>query len=419
MGILGNGEMLVAFIFIVFLWVWFLMRSSPIVNWPVFGMIPQVLWNASHIHDFATYILQCYGGTFLFKGPWFTGFDFLLVSDPTNIHYTLSKNFSNYHKGPEFKEILEPLGDGIFAADYDSWRTQRRIIHSLFKDNRCELAIKTSIEKKILKGLFLVLENASKVGTEIDIQEVSQKFAFDNICQLVLGFDPNSLSTELLEVPVEKAFSDMEEAVLYRHLLPTSVWKLQRWLQIGKEKKLKKAWNLFADFVQQSITRKREQLSRNINQVQGEDFDLLTHFLATDDEQEDQSGILIKSNKFLGDLTLNLFAAGRDTIAASLVWFFWVVATQPCVEKNILEEMKENLQVDTKGKWRFFRFEELSKLIYLHAVICEVLRLYPPVPFNHKVSIAPDILPSGHHIPKKHEDYIFIIFNGKDERNMG
>ncbi|KDP46408.1 hypothetical protein JCGZ_10248 [Jatropha curcas] len=400
MGILGYGEIVLAFIFLVFLWVWARNRSSPIIYWPVFGMIPQLLWNASRIHDFSTYVLQCYGGTFLVKGPWFSDLDFLVTSDSMNIHYTLNKNFPNYPKGAESKEIFEPLGDGILNSDCDSWRTQRRIIHSFFKDKRFELAIKTSIEQKILKGLFPVLENASKLRNEIDIQEVFQRFTFDNSCQLVLGFDPNSLSIELPEVPIEKVLGGAEEALLYRHFYPTSLWKLKKWLQIGTEKNLKKAWDILDDFLQQSITRKQKQLSQSRNQIQEEDFDLLTYILTISDEQEDQNGILIKSNRFLRDITLSLLLAGRDTISASLTWLIWVVATHPCVEKKILEELKEYLQVDTKGKSRLFNFGELSKLVYLHAVVCEVLRLYPPLPFNHKVSIEPDILPSGHHIPK-------------------
>lgn len=42
--------------------------------------------------------------------------------------------------------------------------------------------------------------------------------------------------------------------------------------------------------------------------------------------------------------------------------------------------------------------EGLSKLVYLHGAICEALRLYPPVPFEHKSNLKSDVLPSGHMI---------------------
>lgn len=42
----------------------------------------------------------------------------------------------------------------------------------------------------------------------------------------------------------------------------------------------------------------------------------------------------------------------------------------------------------------------MNKLVYLHAAFCETLRLYPPIPFNHKAAVDTDVLPSGHHVKK-------------------
>ncbi|KAF2308460.1 hypothetical protein GH714_009791 [Hevea brasiliensis] len=368
------------------------------------GMVPQLSWNVSCMHDYLTYILQQSQGTFLFKGHWFGDKDFVFTSDSMNIHHILSKNFANYHRGEDFRQIFEPMGDGIFSSDSDNWKTLRRIFHSVLKSGRFEFAAKSTMVQKILKGLFPVLENASILANEVDIQDVLKRFMFDNICLLVLGFDPNSLSPEFPQIPCAKAYDDMSEAAIYRHTLPGSIWKLQRWLQIGKEKKLRKAWDIFDDFAEQCITRRRQQLGQSSrNQKEREDFDLLTYFMLKDDDCEDhQRGedviIRTKSNKFLRDTAFNLLAAGRDTVAAGLVWLFWLVGTHPFVEKKILEEMKANLRAGTGGKWRIFSIEEVSKLLYLHAVVCETLRLYPPVPLVHKASIGPDILPSGHPI---------------------
>ncbi|KAG8651629.1 hypothetical protein MANES_06G006400v8 [Manihot esculenta] len=372
-----TAERVVAFLSIAFLlvlWLWWWSRrrrytvinwpgnrgrSSIFINWPVFGMIPTLICHFSHVHDLATYVLQKSRGTFFFKGPWFSGMEFLLVGDPMNVHYILTKNFSNYHKGPEFKQIFEPLGDGIFNADSNNWSFQRRIFHSLLhKNKKFELAAEVTLKQKILQGLFPLLENVSLV----DIQDVFQRFTFDNICQLVLGFDPNSLSIEFPEVPYQKAFDDVEEAVIYRHAVPGSIWKLQKWLQIGKEKKLKKAWKNFDDFLEQRITRKREQLSQSCrDQIEGEGFNLLTYFLTEYNYfVEDAAGSVIqtKSNKFLRDMAFNLMVAGRDTMGAALVWFFWLVGTHPLIEKKILEEIKSNLGEKIDEKWRVFSIEE-------------------------------------------------------------
>ncbi|EEF40966.1 alkane hydroxylase MAH1 [Ricinus communis] len=386
--------LLIVFLSTAFLWSWWRDRSS-LINWPVVGMIPGLFSNLYHAHDFLTSRLLQSEGTFLFKGPWFSGMNFLVTADPMIVHHTLSKNFANYVKGADFKQILEVLGDGIFNADSDSWRFQRRTIHFLLKQPSFQMAVERTMKLKVSKGLFSVLDNASKLGCEVDIQDVFQRFTFDSICMLVLSFDPECLSVEFPNVPFEKAFDCIEEVIFYRYIVPISIWKLQRWLQIGQERTMRKAWETFDFFVEQCLARKREQLDQRKNTVESENFDLLTYFLVEDGGED---GVFTKSNKFVRDMTFNLLLAGRDTVGAGLVWLFWLVAAHPFVEQKILEEIREHLGENTGEKWRLFNVEELSKLVYLHAVVCETLRLYPPVPFEVKVPVESDILPGGHHV---------------------
>ncbi|XP_065879457.1 alkane hydroxylase MAH1-like [Euphorbia lathyris] len=371
---------------------WWSNRRSVILNWPVVGMIPSILYNASRTYDFLTDILQQSNGTFIFKGPWFCGMDFVITSDPMNVHHILTKNFSNYPKGHDFNQIVETLlGNGIFNADSDSWRIQRTMIHSLLKDKRFQLSLHTSIHHKISKGLFSVLDHACQFGNELDIQDMFQRFNFDNICTLVFGTDPNTLSIEFPHVPFEKAFDDVGQVVLYRHMVPAVIWKFQRWLQIGQEKKMTRACHVFYTFVNQCIKTKQQELEQNRNRNRNINrFDALTYFLQMEDIQ-------VSSNKFIRDMALNLLFAGRDTTSAALSWTFWLIATNISSQKNILEEMEQHFG---SHKCRFLDFEKMRKLVYLHAVICEALRLYPSVPFGHKVSIESDDLPSGHHISK-------------------
>lgn len=393
--------MLLAFSTIIFLCLlfWWRNRNSVLINWPIIGMFPGLLLNASRAHEFATDLLQKNDGTFVFKGPWFAGFDFMITSNSMNVQHILSKNFTNYHRNLEFKQIFEPLGDGIFNSDGDWWKTQRRIIHTSLKHRKFELALEKIIQQKILQGLFMVLDHVSVLGVEVDLQDVLHRLTFDNARALVLGFDPNCLSIDFPQVPYEKAYDVIEEVAFHRHLKPHGFWKLQKWLQIGQERKMKKAWEIIDHFLCQRISRKRELLSESKIQIEGEDhFDLLTYILVEDDDKGGEKGVFRKSDKFVRDMAFYLLAAGSDTVASGLVWFLWLVSTHPLVEMKILEEIKANLSVEGEEKWRFFNFKELSKLVYLHAAICEALRLYPPVPFEHKDSIESDIIPSGLHI---------------------
>ena len=66
------------------------------------------------------------------------------------------------------------------------------------------------------------------------------------------------------------------------------------------------------------------------------------------------------------------------------------------VETKILQEMKENLPEINDQNRGVLGAGEVSKLVYLHAAICEIPRLYPSVSINHKNAAQSEMLPSGH-----------------------
>uniref|UniRef100_A0A5B7BF20 Unspecific monooxygenase n=1 Tax=Davidia involucrata TaxID=16924 RepID=A0A5B7BF20_DAVIN len=298
-------------------------RSTP-TNWPVIGMIPGLLGNVHRIHEFASDVLQENGCTFALKGPWFSCMDMLVTCDPANIHHVLSKNFSNYPKGPKFNEKFDILGDGIFNADSELWEFHRKTTMSLISNAKFLNLLETTNWGKLEKGLVPVLDHVSELGLQVDLQDLLQRFSYDTICILALGYDPSSLCID--GAPSDNVFSDAEEAFLYRHILPESYWKLQRWLQIGIEKKLSKGAETIDHFLAHCISLKRQQLLEN--QEEEDDFDcLLTAFMQVCKENN--------SDKFLRDTLLSLVFAGRDTTSVALTWFFWLVARNSLVETKI------------------------------------------------------------------------------------
>ncbi|KAK3033135.1 hypothetical protein RJ639_036494 [Escallonia herrerae] len=403
-------------------------RTSLIpINWPLIGMLPRVLREANRIHEFATEVLRESGGTFIIKGPWFSNVEMVVTGDPANVHHILSKNFSNYPKGPEFNKIFDILGDGIFNADKVLWETQRRTTMSLVNHSKFQKFSERTSWNKVKRGLIPILQHATEKGLEVDLQGLFERLTYDSVCILVLGHDPASLSIDLPHIPSEKAFGEAEEAVLYRHVLPESIWKLQKWLDIGKEKKLTKAWKAFDHFLAHCIAMKREELikrkaqsAQNDHQEEEdlEDADLLTPFLEAYKGMSGESG---NCDKFLRDALLSLVFAGRDTTSAALTWFFWLLSTNPLLETKIRKEIKANMTInpDNDKYWRLFDIDVLNKLVYLHGALCESLRLFPPVPLQHKAPLEPDILPSGHRISKNMKTVISFYSMGRMESIWG
>ncbi|KAL8218398.1 hypothetical protein R6Q57_021771 [Mikania cordata] len=197
-----------------------------------------------------------------------------------------------------------------------------------------------------------------------------QRFAFDTICVLLFDRDPKSMSLDFPCIPCEKALSEIEEAILFRYITPPIFWKIQQVLRMGKEKRLSDAWKSVDEFIYKNLAQKEKRI----------------HGTSGD------------PNKFLRDTLLNLLVAGRDTSSSALSWLFYLLSRNLMVVDKILEELHTQLDSKTGGNLKDFQAINLRKLVYLHGALCESLRLFPPVPFQVKSPLEPDILPSGHHV---------------------
>lgn len=256
---------------------------------------------------------------------------------------------------------------------------------------------------KVEQGLIPVLEKvAGNNTTFLDMQDVFQRLTFDTTCKMVTGYDPGCLSLDFPDVPFSKAMDDAEEVIFMRHLVPEFILKLLKWLDIGVEKKHRKAREILDSVIGKYIAMKRHELTNNKvndndNDIDDEGFDLLTSYI----KDEESIGLNCEDN-FLRDTILNFMIAGRDTTSSALTWFLWLVTTHPEVEQAIREELESVLpEHECKEKHKLFNSEQLKGLPYLHGAICEALRLYPPVPFQHKEPLVPDTLPSGHKVHPK------------------
>ncbi|KVI05165.1 alkane hydroxylase MAH1-like [Cynara cardunculus var. scolymus] len=369
-------------------------------HWPFLGTIPATLVNAHRLHDYTTDVLASSGGTFVFKGSWLSAKNKLCTTNPLDIHHVLSKNFTNYPRGQKFRNVFDILGDGFSNTDGDLWEFHHKTILSLLKSPCFQTLLEETIWNKVERGLLPVLDSFSKQGLEMDLQEIFQRFAFDTICKLLFDDDPKSMSLEFPYIPCEKALSEMEEAILHRYIMPPSFWKLQQLLKIGNGKKLNDAWKTLDQFIYKCLAVKQKEFSKLLNnKLQEEKFKLSTALLR---EYKDKSGTSGDANKFLRDTLLNLMVAGRDTTSSTLSWFFYLLAKNPIVEDKIREELHTQLEMememDMAGNLKDLYGVELCKLVYLHGALSEALRLFPPIPFQHKTPLKPDILPSGHQV---------------------
>ncbi|GJX34667.1 cytochrome P450, partial [Tanacetum coccineum] len=354
-------------------------------------MTPSLLWNFHRFHDHLTDILKQNGGTFMFKGPWFTNNDMLFTSDPANFQYITATNYHNYPKGPEHREFFDIIGDGIFNCDSQLWNLQRKTTMSLLNHAEFKKLVDKTMWNGMHKKLIPVLDYMTEKGLKTDLQNIFQRLTFDVTMDSVLDYDPETLSVDLPYNAFDVAITKSEETIFYRHFLPKFYWKFMNRLQIGKEKHLIDTSNLSDEVFYKFIQKKQKKLLNvdSFEKEQLEDVRLVTGFLR---EYKD------KPCKFIKDTLLTMLIAGRDTTSSSLTWFFYLLAKNPIVEGKIYQEIHARLGMKEGDKWKTFGKKELEMLVYLHGALCETLRLFPPGPANPRSPQEADTLPSGRQV---------------------
>ncbi|CAL9165631.1 cytochrome P450 86B1-like [Musa acuminata AAA Group] len=378
-----------------------------LTSWPVLGMLPSlVLGVRKNIYEWLTGVLNHQGGTFTFCGPWFTSLQCVITADPRNLEHLLKVKFTNFPKGEYFRtSVQDLLGNGIFSADDETWRRQRKIASLEFHSAEFRSMTVQSLVELVHSRLLPVLAAAHDRRAPIDLQDVLLRLTFDNVCMIALGTDPGCLRPGLPEIPFAKAFEDATEATTMRFIMPTGVWKALRYLDLGSERWLRRSIEVVDEFAYEVIRARREELSSS-EQTRTARSDLLTVFTKLTDEDGRPY-----SDKFLRDVCVNFILAGRDTSSVALAWFFWLLNRHPKVEQSILSEIRsitEERGGEADGEL-VFKPEQVKRMDYLHAALSEALRLYPSVPMDHKEVVEDDVFPDGT-VLKKGTKVIYAVY---------
>ncbi|KAI3938684.1 hypothetical protein MKW92_018369 [Papaver armeniacum] len=374
-------------------------------SWPFIGVLIELLRNYQRMHDWLTeYFVE--SKTLTLQLPFITS---VYVADPANVEHILKTNFPNYPKGEDFQTCMkELLGDGIFNADGEMWRQQRKTASHEFASRNLR-NFSTVVFRDCALTLSGILHRASLHNKEIDMQELLLRMNLDSICKIGFGVDIGTLAHELPDNRFAKAFEQATGVVSFRFSNP--LWKLQRFFNIGSEALFVQSIQVINEFTYGLIRKRKAELQEAKATGDNGDkqkHDLLSRFIELNENLE------LNGDKYLRDVILSFILAGRDSTASTLSWLIYMIMKNPNVEEKIYEELiafeenqtKEMTGYDPKDPTKSFpeklkqfasllNYDSLGKLSYMHATITETLRLYPAVPQDSKGVLEDDVLPDG------------------------
>ncbi|KAI3905790.1 hypothetical protein MKW92_024546 [Papaver armeniacum] len=345
-------------------------------SYPLIGSSFALLANRDRHNQWVAEILAaCPTNTYVMRYP---GTCMVFTAYPPNVKYIANSHFSNYPKGRVLKDIFNDFfGNGIINTD-DTWKFQRQMLSHEFNSTSLRKFVEEVVKIEIFHRLIPILSMTAETNSELDLQDIFQRFSFDTICKLSFGYDPSYLSPSLQKTEFAVAFEDATRITGERiaQVIP-SFWKLKRFLNIGSEKILKHATATIRESARKIIRQKKHELCRCRKSY------LYIQRMVKDENLDED---------FMIDVAIAFILAGQDTTSAALTWFFWLVSSNPEVEKEIPKEIN---QIGDEPS-----YDDVKDMVYIHAALCESMRLYPPVPVESKEAENDDILPDGTIIKK-------------------
>ncbi|KAF2260407.1 hypothetical protein CC78DRAFT_571219 [Lojkania enalia] len=290
----------------------------------------------------------------------------IITRDTENIRALLARQFKYFDIGSARAGCVKPLlGESIFTQDGMAWDHSRKLLAPLIK--RPELS-PFEIFEKHFKILFskITSGNPKRDKIEVDLKDNLFDLTFSVITEFLLG--PSASTTSMEGQAFAEAFNTAFKWISKRERLKAMYWLID---SSEFRQSCRDARELVDDIIKRT--------SKYIDDSSG-----MENRIALLRLMQDRNGSAEVRDQFL-----SLLLAGRDTSGSLLCWCIYVLAR----ERKLLKALR--VELDNFVGDRLPSKEDFGKMKLLDRFICEVLRLFPPVPINGRICNTTTTLPRG------------------------
>ena len=285
--------------------------------------------------------------------------DRIFLNHPDYIEQVLVIQQAKFHKSELTRRIVEGLlGQGLLLSEGDFWRRQRRLAQPAFHRSR------------INEYAATMAESAQRHIHEW--RDAEQRDLAREMMALTLDVAVRTLFGTSLPDQAQQVGHSMTFLMRYQLSRQRSPFRIPESWPTVRNKRAQRERGYLDSLVYRIIQERQSQPPSNGR------GDLLSLLMSAMDEDGSQM-----TPKQLRDETMTLFLAGHETTAQMLAWTWYLLAENPQAEARLHQELRDVLQGRPPAP------SDFMQLPYLHALMHEVLRLYPPAYITARTSVEP------------------------------
>lgn len=289
----------------------------------------------------------------------------LIVSDHAVVAQLLRERPDGFKRSSRMEEIAAEMGlkPGVFGANGDDWKRQRRMVMASFDPAHIRHyfpSLQTTADR-----LGRRWQKAAKSGAAIDVQPELMRFTVDTIAGLAFGAEVNTLESDgdVIQQHLDKIFP----ALFKRIVSPFALWRI---LPSASDRQLVRSVAEVNESVNGFVAQARARMQADPS-LRTRPTNLLEAMIAAADEPG--SGI---SDEQVAGNVMTMLLAGEDTTANTIAWMIDLLWRNPQALAQATQEARGLLG----DPMALPTLEQAGELDYLEACAHETMRLKPVAP---------------------------------------